>query len=174
MRRAENFNRIVEPNLLVLARSTLGRETPLARVYANRANHKWRSVKGVADVAPTKRQGKYVRTYVRVGEKEEETGSRSGSLLHIHTGLKSGPWERRRRTKGRKGGQQSPIIHDTREHGETVVCLDIARGKRAVVRRFCCLLFRFPQIRFVSGTRCSDYQATKKKKKREDRSYRRG
>ena len=116
-----------------------------------------------------RRKGKgstYVRTYVRVGEKEEETGSRSGSLLHIHTGLKSGPWERRRRTKGRKGGQQSPIIHDTREHGETVVCLDIARGKRAVVRRFCCLLFRFPQIRFVSGTRCSDYQATKKKKKK--------
>lgn len=59
-----------------------------------------------------------------------------------------------------------PIIHDTAEHGSETragfVCT--VRGKR--VRRFRCLLSRLPQIRFVSGTRCSDYQAGKKKKKR--------
>lgn len=59
-----------------------------------------------------------------------------------------------------------PIIHDTTEHGSETragfVCT--VRGKR--VRRFRCLLSRLPQITFVSGTRCSDYQAGKKKKKK--------
>lgn len=60
-----------------------------------------------------------------------------------------------------------PIIHGTVEHRgvkPAPVCL---RGKPARVRRFRCLLFRLPQIRFVSGaTRCSDYQAGKKREKK--------
>ncbi|KAK1132878.1 hypothetical protein K0M31_014246 [Melipona bicolor] len=133
---------------------------------------------GSADVAPTKRQGKYTRTCV-FWRKRERPGRGLG-LLHIHTGLKSGPWEEeanereKRRAAGRNARSGSPIIHDTRERGETVVCLDGARETRggSPILLFALspsadkIRFRHPALRLP--------QATRKKKKKEDRGYRRG
>lgn len=60
-------------------------------------------------------------------EGKRERPGRGLGLLHIHTGLKSGPWEKKANEREKR---RSPIIHDTREHGETVVCLDGARETR--------------------------------------------
>lgn len=97
--------------------------------------------------------------------------SRSSTYSYgIKVGSLKGEGESERQGKGEPLEEAVPIIHGTVEHRgvkPAPVCL---RGKPARVRRFRCLLFRLPQIRFVSGaTRCSDYQAGKKKRKKKGR-----
>ena len=114
-----------------------------------------------------------------VKEIERPGPSRVG-LLHIHTGLKSvflgerGERETRKRRERESPLEEVeepvPIIHDTVVEQAGVrpaplFCLHAARETRSFADSVC-LLSRLPQIRFVSGTRCSDYQAEKKNKKR--------
>lgn len=82
---------------------------------------------------------------------------------------RQGKGERERESPLEEVEEPVPIIHDTVVEQAGVrpaplFCLHAARETRSFADSVC-LLSRLPQIRFVSGTRCSDYQAGKKNKK---------
>lgn len=94
--------------------------------------------------------------------------SRSSTYSYgIKVGSLKGEGESERQGKGEPLEEAVPIIHGTVEHRgvkPAPVCL---RGKPARVRRFRCLLFRLPQIRFVSGATRITRLEKKERKKRE-------